>query len=68
MVMTSTAYEKVQKVLINEPKTWLITGVVGFIGSNLLEELLLLNQKVALGSRTYPYLRKPNRAFSHGRI
>ncbi|NRD69952.1 Vi polysaccharide biosynthesis UDP-N-acetylglucosaminuronic acid C-4 epimerase TviC [Psychrobacter okhotskensis] len=46
MVMTSTAYEKVQKVLINEPKTWLITGVAGFIGSNLLEELLLLNQKV----------------------
>tara|TARA_R100000935_G_scaffold4427_1_gene10460 strand:+ start:8205 stop:9239 length:1035 start_codon:yes stop_codon:yes gene_type:complete len=46
MVMTSTAYEKVQKVLINEPKTWLVTGVAGFIGSNLLEELLLLNQKV----------------------
>ena len=46
MVMTSTAYEKVQKVLINEPKTWLITGVAGFIGSNLLETLLLLNQKV----------------------
>jgi len=44
--MTLTAYEKVQKVLINEPKTWLITGVAGFIGSNLLEELLLLNQKV----------------------
>ena len=35
MVMTFTAYEKVQKVLINEPKTWLITGVAGFIGSNL---------------------------------
>ncbi|MGO2733283.1 NAD-dependent epimerase/dehydratase family protein [Psychrobacter sp.] len=44
--MTLTAYEKVQKSLINEPKTWLITGVAGFIGSNLLEELLLLNQKV----------------------
>lgn len=26
--------------------TWLITGVAGFIGSNLLEELLKLNQKV----------------------
>ena len=44
--MTSNAYEKVQKVLINEPKIWLITGVAGFIGSNLLETLLLLNQKV----------------------
>ena len=29
-----------------EPKTWLITGVAGFIGSNLLETLLKLNQKV----------------------
>ncbi|MBQ0764470.1 NAD-dependent epimerase/dehydratase family protein [Marinobacter psychrophilus] len=30
----------------NEPKTWLITGVAGFIGSNLLEHLLTLNQHV----------------------
>lgn len=44
--MTSIAYEKIKESLINEPKTWLITGVAGFIGSNLLEELLLLNQKV----------------------
>jgi UDP-N-acetylglucosamine 4-epimerase len=28
------------------PKTWLITGVAGFIGSNLLETLLRLNQQV----------------------
>ncbi|MDP2562098.1 NAD-dependent epimerase/dehydratase family protein [Psychrobium sp. 1_MG-2023] len=28
------------------PKTWLITGVAGFIGSNLLEALLALNQRV----------------------
>lgn len=28
------------------PKTWLITGVAGFIGSNLLEMLLMLNQRV----------------------
>ena len=27
-------------------KTWLITGCAGFIGSNLLETLLLLDQKV----------------------
>lgn len=39
-------YEKVKQTLISEPKTWLITGVAGFIGSNLLETLLLLNQKV----------------------
>ena len=44
--MTSTAYQNVEEKLINEPKTWLITGVAGFIGSNLLETLLLLNQRV----------------------
>jgi len=32
--------------LLSHQKTWLITGVSGFIGSNLLEYLLLLNQKV----------------------
>lgn len=32
--------------LLKEPKVWLITGVAGFIGSNLLEYLLNLNQKV----------------------
>ncbi len=32
--------------LIGEPKTWLVTGVAGFIGSNLLEALLKLNQRV----------------------
>ncbi|MDN5566286.1 MAG: GDP-mannose 4,6-dehydratase, partial [Psychrobacter sp.] len=41
-----TQYEKVKQTLISEPKTWLVTGVAGFIGSNLLETLLLLNQKV----------------------
>lgn len=29
-----------------EPRTWLITGVAGFIGSNLLETLLKLDQHV----------------------
>jgi len=29
-----------------EPKTWLVTGVAGFIGSNLAEALLLLGQRV----------------------
>lgn len=39
-------YEKVQQELLESPKTWLITGVAGFIGSNLLEKLLKLNQSV----------------------
>ena len=39
-------YKKLQAFLFNNPKTWLITGVAGFIGSNLLESLLELNQRV----------------------
>jgi len=41
-----TAYEQLQLQLPHAPKTWLITGVAGFIGSNLLETLLTLNQRV----------------------
>ena len=39
-------YEEIKKQLQSSPKLWLVTGVAGFIGSNLLETLLLLNQKV----------------------
>tara|TARA_A100001011_G_scaffold388048_1_gene466922 strand:+ start:152 stop:1177 length:1026 start_codon:yes stop_codon:yes gene_type:complete len=39
-------YLSAQKKLLNHPKVWLITGVAGFIGSNLLETLLQLNQTV----------------------
>lgn len=39
-------YKLVQEELITTPKVWLITGVAGFIGSNLLEFLLSLNQCV----------------------
>lgn len=41
-----TAYESLKDQLIQAPKTWLVTGVAGFIGSNLLETLLKLNQRV----------------------
>lgn len=39
-------YQTVCEQLLQAPKTWLVTGVAGFIGSNLLETLLKLNQKV----------------------
>ena len=39
-------FEKLQDYLKNNQSTWLVTGVAGFIGSNLLEKLLILNQKV----------------------
>jgi len=41
-----TAYAELQTRLQSESHTWLITGVAGFIGSNLLETLLKLNQRV----------------------
>lgn len=47
--MNTTAenhYKQVRTELAANPKCWLITGVAGFIGSNLLETLLQLNQKV----------------------
>jgi len=40
------AYADLQVRLKEGPATWLITGVAGFIGSNLLETLLKLDQKV----------------------
>ena len=46
MNQTANRYAQVCAQLQQQPKTWLITGVAGFIGSNLLETLLLLNQKV----------------------
>jgi UDP-N-acetylglucosamine 4-epimerase len=41
-----TPYDKLLARLGNEPRVWLITGVAGFIGSNLLEALLGANQAV----------------------
>ena len=41
-----TAYEERKQELLSQPRTWLITGVAGFIGSNLLEALMQLDQNV----------------------
>jgi len=40
------AYQERKEVLRQQPATWLVTGVAGFIGSNLLEVLLALGQRV----------------------
>jgi len=41
-----TNYNTLKEQLLSTQSTWLVTGVAGFIGSNLLEILLNLNQKV----------------------
>jgi len=46
MDITLPAYDDLLQRLKNEQRTWLITGVAGFIGSNLLEALLKLDQRV----------------------
>ncbi|WP_394064068.1 SDR family oxidoreductase [Alcaligenes sp. WGS1538] len=42
----SSAFEKAKQQLRDQPRTWLVTGCAGFIGSNLLEALLMLDQQV----------------------
>jgi len=43
---TSSVYFRLRDELIAAPRTWLITGVAGFIGSSLLAHLLDLRQRV----------------------
>jgi UDP-N-acetylglucosamine/UDP-N-acetylgalactosamine 4-epimerase len=40
------SYQKLRDKLSSQSFHWLVTGAAGFIGSNLVETLLLLNQKV----------------------
>jgi UDP-N-acetylglucosamine/UDP-N-acetyl-alpha-D-glucosaminouronate 4-epimerase len=45
-LVISPPYRRLREQLVSAPKVWVVTGVAGFIGSNLLQELLALGQTV----------------------
>ncbi len=62
-----TAYDETKALLRAHPRRWLVTGVAGFIGSNLLETLLALDQTV-VGLDNFVTGRRENLAAVRGAV
>lgn len=65
--MSTAHYENVLTELAASPKRWLVTGVAGFIGSNLLEALLSHNQ-IVVGLDNFSTGRRSNLADVQARV
>lgn len=62
-------YQNALAALKQNPRTWLITGVAGFIGSNLLECLLSLGQAVVgLDNLSTGHPKNLDEALEHGGV
>ena len=62
-----SAFDQIATRLQREPAVWLVTGVAGFIGSNLLESLLKYNQQV-IGVDNFSTGRAENLRETLGRV
>ena len=60
-------YDSVVERIRARPRTWLVTGVAGFIGSHLLETLLKLDQRV-VGLDNFSFGKRENLAEVKSRV
>lgn len=65
--MSGSAYEATLETLRKEPRRWLVTGAAGFIGSGLVQELLLGEQTVT-GLDNFSTGRRSNLDDVRGRV
>jgi len=60
-VLKLETYSQAVDSIVQEPRTWLVTGAAGFIGSNLVQRLIELGQNVkVLDNLTSGYARNIN--------
>ena len=59
--------DDIKRQLVKKTRRWLVTGVAGFIGSNILENLLRLKQQV-VGLDNFSTGKRENLSDVHGKV